>query len=172
MDNPYHCEHENVELRERTFSDGSVHYADQCLRCGRQTRTYKHDSNEVAQAKLYDNISSFDEQLHSDFYHQGLAKLQQQRADKRADERVEWFAWYNEYLQSPEWKAKRAKVLERDGHLCQGCLDARAIMAHHTSYRNVGNEFCFELESVCGRCHERLHENVQGDAAVRASVPR
>ena len=154
-DSPYHCDHENVELRERTHADGSVHYVEQCLRCGQQLRAYKRDSNNVAQAKLHGGISQFDEQIREDFCARGFVE----RRTQREDEKAEWFAWYSEYLQSPEWQDKRAKVLERDNYTCQGCGAARAAMiVHHLSYQHVGNEFLFELTSVCERCHKRLHD--------------
>jgi len=162
----YHCEHKHIELRERTLSNNTTHYVEQCLRCGTQLRSHKHDSNEVAQAKLDGGIKAFDERLRHDFFKQGLVERQDQFTDKKA----EWNAWYAEYLRSPEWQSKRAKVLKRDGCLCQGCLDERATTAHHLSYKHVGHEFLFELTSVCGQCHERLHD--ERNVTIRATVPR
>ena len=64
---------------------------------------------------------------------------------------------YQEYLKSPEWQARRLKVLQRDRHLCQGCLERPASEVHHITYRNLRREFCFELISLCTGCHRRLH---------------
>ena len=64
---------------------------------------------------------------------------------------------YQEYLQSAEWKNTRDKVLYRDHFMCQGCLEVRATQVHHLSYKNIGNEFLFQLISLCDKCHERIH---------------
>ena len=64
---------------------------------------------------------------------------------------------YEAYLRSSEWQERRRKVLKRDGHLCQGCLERPACEVHHITYRNIRHEFCFELISLCTGCHRRLH---------------
>lgn len=66
-------------------------------------------------------------------------------------------AKYAEYLRSNEWWTIRNKVMDRDNHICQGCLTNRAEHVHHTTYANIFNEFCFQLISVCNDCHKRLH---------------
>jgi 5-methylcytosine-specific restriction endonuclease McrA len=68
-----------------------------------------------------------------------------------------WWALYNEYLTSEQWRRKREPVLERDGGICQGCLTRRATQVHHLTYKNVFNEFAFQLVSICDECHERFH---------------
>lgn len=64
---------------------------------------------------------------------------------------------YRQYLESADWATMRNRVLERDKHLCQGCLRERATQVHHLSYKNLRREFAFELISVCDTCHERIH---------------
>ena len=64
---------------------------------------------------------------------------------------------YQENLKSPEWQQSRLKVLQRDRHTCQGCLERPASEVHHQSYRHARREFCFELISLCDACHARLH---------------
>lgn len=64
---------------------------------------------------------------------------------------------YLEYLQSNEWFAKRAKVLDRDQYICQGCLSKTATQVHHLTYDNVFNEFLWQLVSICEECHKRKH---------------
>lgn len=66
-------------------------------------------------------------------------------------------ARYQEYLRSEKWQAIRQRVLIRDRHLCQACLKNRAFEVHHLHYKNIYNEFMFDLVSVCTECHERLH---------------
>lgn len=64
---------------------------------------------------------------------------------------------YRQYLHSPTWAELRNRVLERDKHLCQGCLRNRATQVHHRTYQNLFQEFAFELEAVCDDCHIRIH---------------
>lgn len=79
----------------------------------------------------------------------------------------EWFAEHSKYLASPEWEAKRRRVLERDKSLCQaglwGC-DGTAQQVHHLTYRHWRNEPLFDLISVCRSCHEEI---TQMDRAAR-----
>jgi 5-methylcytosine-specific restriction endonuclease McrA len=78
-----------------------------------------------------------------------------ERERRQQDER--WWDQYSDYLQSPEWRARRSLVLERDNHLCQGCRKRPATQAHHLSYKHVGKEFLWELVAVCDECHNRFH---------------
>ena len=72
-----------------------------------------------------------------------------------------WRDNYNDYMQSPEWREKRKKVLQRDQYLCQGCLRERATQVHHLTYDHLGNEPLFELTSICDSCHEQCHPHHQ-----------
>jgi len=85
------------------------------------------------------------------------------RHDREA-ERERWWAWYDAYLASAEWKARRALVLKRAGGVCEGCGKAPATIAHHTTYEHVGNELLFELRAVCRDCHDRIHPDKAGGA--------
>lgn len=64
---------------------------------------------------------------------------------------------YEKYLKSPEWKAKRKLVLERDKYKCLSCLSAEATEVHHITYRHLGNEPLFELVSICRRYHQEIY---------------
>lgn len=63
---------------------------------------------------------------------------------------------YHDYLQSPEWKAKRNAVLERDKHKCRIC-DGKADRVHHMTYDRKFNEPLYDLISVCKECHTMIH---------------
>ena len=65
---------------------------------------------------------------------------------------------YAEYLNSPEWRERRALVLDRCAGLCEGCRTQPADEVHHLTYRNVRREFLFELVGLCAGCHTRWHE--------------
>lgn len=68
-----------------------------------------------------------------------------------------WPELYRDYLRSHEWALKRAKVMRRAGHVCEGCGDHPAVDVHHLTYEHVTQEFLFELVALCAGCHERIH---------------
>lgn len=76
---------------------------------------------------------------------------------------VEWWDKYNAYLQSPEWKSKRARVLKRASGICEGCGIKRATQVHHLHYKNVFKEFLFELVAICEECHDMVHGKTKED---------
>ncbi len=69
-----------------------------------------------------------------------------------------WPELYRDYLRSQEWALRRAKVLRRADHRCEGCGDNPAVEVHHLTYANVTREFLFELVALCADCHDRIHE--------------
>lgn len=167
VDDPYHCDHTETELRRRTYSNGTVHFAVQCLRCGTQLRNYASTSQEVHKAYARrGQIPDFDENLREEFYN----RIRQERTAQRETERAEWFVWYNDYLCSDEWYEKRQAVLKRDGYLCQGCRIHRASEVHHLSYEHVGDEYMFELVSLCSECHRKLTEDRQNGRNATGGV--
>lgn len=69
-----------------------------------------------------------------------------------------WSERYHRFLQSPRWKAVRARVLNRDRHTCQYCGQF-ATEVHHLRYDDWADpEVCL---AVCRRCHERLHSKAR-----------
>jgi hypothetical protein len=71
---------------------------------------------------------------------------------------VDWWTWYNSYLQSDDWKVKRRKVYDRCRGLCEGCRDRPVTQVHHLTYVHVGDELLYELVGLCDDCHEKAHE--------------
>ena len=63
---------------------------------------------------------------------------------------------YKNYLESPAWKVKRDKVIERDGGQC--VCGTQATEVHHKTYNNIGKEPLSDLVALCKECHERVHE--------------
>jgi len=133
-----------------TMSDGRPLFALQCLRCG------YHKGN-VRQASLTGiqrlKMQPFDEELREQWRERQRARLE----DLKREESCRWWDEYNAYLASPEWKAIRIAVLERDGYLCQGCRKRRADQVHHLTYARKGKEMLFDLTSVCDLCHTAIH---------------
>lgn len=64
---------------------------------------------------------------------------------------------YQDYLQTPEWKARAEGVKERWQWKC--ALDSRhkAEHAHHRTYDRRGREHTDDLIALCADCHKRFH---------------
>ena len=80
---------------------------------------------------------------------------------KAALAKGDWLRQYSQYLQSPEWRAKRDLVLKRDNYVCQACLNALATQVHHKSYEFVdlaGSEPAFDLVAICTPCHDKVEQ--------------
>jgi 5-methylcytosine-specific restriction endonuclease McrA len=63
---------------------------------------------------------------------------------------------YQEYLRSPEWRARREVVARRSGGVCERCggrsgEDARDL--HHLHYRTLYDERPEDLQHLCRSCH-------------------
>lgn len=65
---------------------------------------------------------------------------------------------HREYLQTPQWKALRARALDRDNHICQRCKKKRADQVHHLTYERWKNENLEDLQSLCAGCHIKVHK--------------
>lgn len=141
---PQQCEHPRTELRARTIRGGSVQHVHQCLDCGEPVGNPQRQTG---------TAPAFDEVMRSTWEQ----RRTQMREQTKAQESERWWIFYRQYMSSPEWFALRDKVLARDNHLCRGCLESRATEVHHASYRHIGQEFAFELVSLCRPCHERWH---------------
>lgn len=79
-------------------------------------------------------------------------------ARKQFAERGRFTNAYRDYMDSPEWKSRRTKVMRRCGSICEGCGDRPAAEVHHLTYRHFMEEFLFELVGLCEPCHDRYHE--------------
>lgn len=64
---------------------------------------------------------------------------------------------YNAYINSPEWREKRRKVLDFRGCKCQRCLSEENLQIHHWTYRNLYKEKIADLFVLCYSCHVALH---------------
>ena len=70
--------------------------------------------------------------------------------------------FYEKYMQSPEWAAKKEERLQIDGGCCVMCgrsvEHVRTMNCHHITYARLGNEDPYtDLVTVCGSCHKKLH---------------
>jgi len=152
------CQHPETELREKVISGGGSQCKRQCVVCGAPVGSA---------LKKQTGLPTWDEAA--------LSRYQDDRAAKRVsvlrkyirlnaenDARLiekshDWQAEYQAYRRTPEWQAKRARVLRRANGTCEGCLDAQAAVVHHLTYANMGDELLFQLVPLCQPCHEKAH---------------
>jgi 5-methylcytosine-specific restriction endonuclease McrA len=156
---PYLCDHEETETRRRVVAGGRVAYYKQCLRCGAGVRAVKPG---VSAGPGF--CRDFDEALRerwqaerSAWFAEHAAVANREWRERRAGEDAAFWAEYDAYLQTPAWRERRRRVLERAGGVCEGCGERRAVHAHHLSYRRLGDEMLWELVAVCYDCHAKLH---------------
>lgn len=162
------CEHK--ELRKLVTANNSIQYKWQCVMCGATGQA-------IAAAKLtheqMQNAPPVDRELRETYQRQKFERAGQQYRESQAEKQREWWARYNEYMNSPQWKAKRYKALVRDNWLCQSCMEKPATQVHHTSYVHLGDEPLFELQSVCDDCHRLITEIDRGRRhALLPPMPR
>lgn len=78
--------------------------------------------------------------------------------EDRESEKDEHRKKYYDYINSEEWKIKRAQVIERDGGRCRACLSNKYLNIHHLTYDRVFNESLNDLITVCHECHCKIHD--------------
>lgn len=73
---------------------------------------------------------------------------------------------YREYLQSPDWRAKRAKKRSRRDR-CAICGDTRNLDVHHLNYRQRWTDVTMaDLRVFCRRCHDLTHQLIEAGVIV------
>lgn len=72
---------------------------------------------------------------------------------------------YTDYLNSPEWKAKRLEALKFYKHKCNICqipahiVGVQNIDTHHLHYRTFKNEnIKNDIKLLCYWCHKQIHD--------------
>lgn len=61
---------------------------------------------------------------------------------------------YEAYLKTDWWDRLKRRLLPVK---CVGCQKRKAIVLHHVSYKNLGNERPDDLIPLCDVCHDRIH---------------
>jgi len=151
---PLFCAHARTEIRQRVLSGGSTAVVRQCLECGAQV------GPAIPKAAAQQPLPPFDPDITATYERTRRGRI----LDRRIAEDDERRARYEQYMRSPEWQARRAKVLERDRYQCQACRERRANDVHHLHYRNFGREPLFDLVAICRPCHDALHGGDDGQA--------
>lgn len=71
--------------------------------------------------------------------------------------------FYEKYMRSEEWQAKRSQRILIDGDKCVMCQrpaerTKTGLQVHHINYRNLGNEDVWQdLVTLCPSCHRKIH---------------
>lgn len=65
---------------------------------------------------------------------------------------------YRMYLQSEQWRKKRAAIIKLDNGKCQVCGAEKSLHVHHLTYDRIYDEAPYDLVTVCERCHEAIHK--------------
>lgn len=153
------CQHEKTEIRKKPKVNGSWVVAKQCLYCGSQAgQELRKDS--VA----FETLIEWDWALIESWTQERAKLVSEKKAEieKGREGSPEWWAMYNAYLLTPEWRRIRAKVMKRAGGVCEGCGDFPPVQAHHLTYKRVTREMMFDLVALCKRCHDACHSDKQG----------
>jgi hypothetical protein len=145
-------------------SNGITAFVLQCQTCGQELRAV--GSSDPLRRALDCKPPTFDETLSQRYWDERIqirkaraqdatqAFLQAQEEKQRV-----WWEQYETYLESEDWRKRRAARLALDQSQCQaqlsGCLKI-ATQVHHLTYDHLGNEPLFELVSVCWRCHDQI----------------
>lgn len=64
---------------------------------------------------------------------------------------------YAAYLKSPQWKAKRKRLIALRGSRCEICGCTEELHLHHLSYARLFDEHDTDLAVVCRGCHAAIH---------------
>ncbi len=146
------CEHPTVEVRGKAQRNGVIP-SRQCTVCGAHLGYVPK-----AQVPPGAALPAYDDDLRRRWWEDRHERAQAAFEAAKDRDRRAWQDWYAAYLLTPQWRAKRAKVLERDKYVCAGCGAARAEEVHHLTYDRVGREMLFDLVAVCAACHRSIHE--------------
>lgn len=163
---PATCQHRRSEIRRFVISNGSVRFCPECQNCFARNvhRMYgrKRAATEfgLTEAEL-DQLPDVNDRARRDWCNRRSDMFDARRQYRRRS----WWQWYNSYLASPEWYARRLAVLKRDGNRCRASsagrtCNANASQVHHLTYERVGREPLDDLVAVCDECHEKLHARV------------
>lgn len=152
------CNHPKIDLREKTVSGGGIQCKPQCLFCGFSV------GNPV---KKQDGLPKWDDALlpryeasraaEREAIQRQFVQLYRTKTEELEKKSKNWQAEYAAYRRTPIWQDKRARVLKRADGVCEGCLDAKATVVHHTTYAHMGDELLYQLVALCHACHKKAH---------------
>ena len=149
------CVTHESHLVRKVAANGASQFTYQCQRCGQIDYSRTGRGPWVAKPATID-VDALP--LWSDSLQEAsISAVRLQAEAQRAERDQEWWDSYHDYLNSGEWRQKRIRVLRRDGHLCQGCLENVATDVHHMTYDRLFSELLCDLISLCPECHQKCH---------------
>lgn len=74
---------------------------------------------------------------------------------------------YSDYLQSPEWRSKRAQRLKISQNRCAACGSTDKVEVHHLTYARIFNEDMEDLLPLCEEHHEAAERIVRSGSLPR-----
>jgi hypothetical protein len=74
---------------------------------------------------------------------------------------------YEEYLQTPHWKAKREEALKFWEYRCCLCYAEGPFHIHHRNYYHLFAEQMNDILVLCDDCHKRHHGVLGIDEKLR-----
>jgi hypothetical protein len=150
------CGNPDIHFVVFTNAIGAISLRKQCFNCG------DSDGRNFPQRTLptLDGVPKYNKDSH-DAYNKRISRIYNEWVEKynqrsKKENHSAFISQADEYYKSREWYEKREKVLNRDHHICQACLENKATQVHHLSYEHFKNEPLFDLISVCGMCHDKL----------------
>ena len=152
------CRHPDTEMREQIISDGRIQCKRQCTVCGAPVGSAAKKQSglppwhEGAWNSYQDDRTVAKKAIQLEYI-----RRHEQETAKLATKSEDWRAQYEAYRRTPRWQAKRARVLKRANGVCEGCLEADAVVVHHLTYANMGDELFFQLVALCRDCHAKAH---------------
>ena len=140
------CSTHNFEMVKMKMSNGRWMLKKQCPTCGKTDSPHlSHKGFNIAKVPM------FNKELYENYLTIKIAESENKRAKWKVD-RLKYIS----YLESPEWRAKRQVIFERDGRKCVLCGED-GIQVHHLTYDRIGHEDNDDLISVCLNCHAKIH---------------
>lgn len=149
------CANPKVVFLKLKMSDNRFFYKSACISCGN-----------MVQVKKNENLESYENSLilESDCKNKSIELkriineiISDRKINRKFCNKTKLVVDYNSYIQSAEWKEKRELALQRDKHICQRCKTNKANHVHHITYANIGNEYLYEIVSLCWYCHKLIH---------------
>ncbi len=68
---------------------------------------------------------------------------------------------WREYIDSPEWSAKRGQYKSSRSWVCFACGEKEQLHLHHLTYERLGSERLDDLIPLCQPCHAAAHQLVK-----------
>ena len=150
------CEHAVTEFRRLKIATGGFQLRKQCVGCWELVGgAFKRETVPAFdQWPLVDEVARERQRRERE----GKAGERQQLLERyREEEQRAFWVYYNEHLNSQEWREKCRLKRERAGNVCEGCGLKPVNHVHHLTYDNLGDELLFELVALCVECHQKLH---------------